>query len=180
MKLQDAVNPSTPTITSPASQSVVSPLGPVTITGTAIDNASVGNVELSIQDMGTNGTPTGLWWNPAQSSWVTSNSRPILAAQTVHHGTRGRTCTWRYVFHGVTAGHEYLVWAKTRDSNGALSQIAQITFGTPGTAPVAAPPPAPALDTTRPNGTLTFPVAERADCRSPPSTSRVWPRTTWA
>ena len=64
-KLQDAVNPSIPTITSPASQSVVSPLGPVTITGTAIDNASVGNVELSIQDMGTNGTPTGLWWNPA-------------------------------------------------------------------------------------------------------------------
>jgi hypothetical protein len=157
-KLQDAVNPSTPTITSPASQTALGTLGPVTITGTAADNASVGNVELSIQDMGTNGVATGLWWNPAQSSWVTTNARPILAAQTFTTAP-GTTVNWRYVFHGVTAGHEYLVWAKTRDSNGALSQIAQITFGMPGTAPVAAPPPAPALDTTRPNGLLTFPTS---------------------
>ena len=156
-KLPDAVNPPTPTITSPASQTALSTLGPVTITGTATDNASVGNVELSIQDMGTNGVPTGKWWNPAQSSWVSTNGRPILAAQTFTTAP-GTTVNWRYVFHGVSAGHEYLVWAKTRDSNGALSQITQVTFGMPGTAPVAAPPPAPALDTTRPNGTLTYPV----------------------
>ena len=37
--------------------------------------------------------------------------------------------------------------------------MVQRTFGTPGTAPVAAAPPLPPQDTTRPNGLLTFPIA---------------------
>ena len=63
------------------------------------------------------------------------------------------------MFIGLTAGHEYLLWVKTRDANGNVSGIVQRTFGMPGTAPVAPAPPLPPQDTTRPNGTLTFPVA---------------------
>ena len=156
-KLQDSTNPPSPVFTAPANQSVQA-LAPVTITGTATDNSSVGNVELSIEDLGTNGVPTGLWWDPSQSSWTTSNVRPILAAQTFNTAP-GTSVNWRYVFLGVTSGHEYLVWAKTRDANGGVSTIVQRTFGMPGTAPVAAPPPLPPQDTTRPDGTLTFPIA---------------------
>ncbi len=49
---------------------------------------------------------------------------PILAAQTFTTAP-GTNVTWRYMFLGVTAGHEYLVRAKTRDSNGGLSQMTQ-------------------------------------------------------
>jgi DNA-binding beta-propeller fold protein YncE len=156
-KSQDAVAPGTPTFTAPANQAVL-PLGPVTITGTATDNTAVGNVELSIQDR-----ETGLWWNPAQSSWTSTQVRWILAAQSSSSGIGNpiTNATWRYTFIGVSAGHTYLVQAKTRDFNGNLSQISQRTFGMPGTSPAPLPPP-PVLDTTRPNGTLTFPATNQS------------------
>jgi hypothetical protein len=155
-KLADSVIPNVPTITAPANQQAVATLGPVTITGTASDGVSVGSVDLFIQDM-----TTGLWLDPGNSSFETNISRPILAAYS--GGSIGSPLTtnvqWRYTFLGITSGHEYLVRARTRDANGSISQMVQRTFGTPGTAPVAPAPPLPPQDTTRPNGTLTFPVA---------------------
>ncbi|HEX6844267.1 MAG TPA: Ig-like domain-containing protein, partial [Actinomycetota bacterium] len=139
-----------PTISSPANQAVL-PLAPVNLTGTATDNTAVGNVELSIQDLN-----SGLWWNPANSSWGTTNARPIIAAwsSTTAPAT---SVNWRYTFTGVSSGGEYLVWAKTRDANGNVSGIVQRTFGMPGTTPPP-PPPLPPMDTTRPNGTATYPL----------------------
>jgi hypothetical protein len=155
LKIQDATSPGTPTITAPANQQAVGTLGPVTITGTATDNASIGSVDLFIQDL-----DTGLWWDPGNSSWETAISRPILASYSGGSvGSPLTSTTWRYTFLGITSGHEYLVRARTRDANGGISQMVQRTFGTPGTAPVQAAPPLPAQDTTRPNGLLTFPVA---------------------
>ena len=49
--------------------------------------------------------------------------------------------------------------ARTRDANGGIGSMTQRTFGMPGTAPVAAAPPLPPQDTTRPDGMLTFPIA---------------------
>ena len=121
------------------------------MTGTATDNTAIGNVELSIEDMN-----TGKWWNPSNSSWETANSRSILAGWTSNNAP-ATFVNWRYTFTGVSAGGVYLLQVKTRDFNGNLSQFAQRTFGMPGTTPPPPPPP-PALDTTRPDGTLTFPT----------------------
>ncbi len=151
-KLQDAAAPQTPTISAPANQGVV-PLGPVTITGTATDAVSVASVDLQIQDM-----TTGLWWDPSQSSYRPTIVQPILAAYSSNTAP-ATSVQWRYTFLGLTAGHEYLVRARTRDANGGISQMAQRTFGMPGTSPVAAAPPLPSQDTTRPNGLLAFPIA---------------------
>lgn len=153
-KLNDASNPPTPTIATPSAQAVL-PLAPVNITGTATDNLSVGNVELSIQDMN-----TGKWWNPSNSSWEAANTRPILAAYSSTTAP-ATTVSWRYTFTGVSQGGVYLLWVKTRDFNGNLSQVAVRTFGMPGTTPPVAPPP-PVLDTVRPNGTVTFPAPNAA------------------
>ena len=71
---------------------------------------------------------------------------PILAAWTITTAP-ATSVNWRYVFHGVSANTEYLVQVKTKDANAGASQIVQRTFGMPGTAPVAPPPPAPAHDT---------------------------------
>jgi hypothetical protein len=150
-KLNDSTNPADPTISAPGNQAVL-PLGPVTMTGTATDNQSVGNVELSIQDLN-----TGAWWNPANSSWQATSSRSAIAAWTSTNAP-ATSVTWRYTFLGVNAGGVYLMQVKTRDFNGNLSQITQRTFGMPGTSPPPAPPP-PMLDTVRPDGTVTFPAA---------------------
>lgn len=152
-KLADAAAPPAPTITAPANQAAVGALGPVTITGTATDAVSVGSVDLYIQDM-----TTGLWWDPSQSSYVPAATRPILAMYT-SNAAPSTSVQWRYTFLGITAGHEYLVRARTRDANGGIGPMVQRTFGTPGTAPVAAAPPLPPQDTTRPNGLLAFPAA---------------------
>jgi NHL repeat/Bacterial Ig domain len=148
-KLNDPTNPANPAIASPANQAVL-PLGPVTMTGTATDNLSVGNVEISIQDLN-----TGQWWNPANSSWVDTSTRSAIAAWTSTNAP-ATSVNWRYTFHGVSLGGVYLMQVKTRDSNGNLSQLTQRTFGMPGTSPPPPPPP-PVLDTVRPDGTVTFP-----------------------
>ena len=113
----------------------------------------MGSVDLQIQDM-----TTGLWWDPSQSSYRPTIVQPILAAYSSNTAP-ATSVQWRYTFLGLTAGHEYLVRARTRDANGGISQMVQRTFGMPGTAPVAAAPPLPSQDTTRPNGLLAFPIA---------------------
>src|SRR5207244_13580728 len=63
-------------------------------------------------------------------------------------------------FLGVSAQGRYVVMVKTRDHNGNLSQPVMRTFAMPGaTAPPV--PPAPVLDTIRPNGIELTPTANQ-------------------
>lgn len=147
----ETVTPATTTFTAPA-QGAVLPLAPVTITGTAADNVSVGNVELSIQDY-----TTGLWWNASNASWEATKTA-ALAAWTSTAGP-ATSVNWRYVFHGVSAQGRYIVEARTRDHNSNVSATSAVrTFAMTGATAPPLPPP-PTNDSIRPNGTLTTPTA---------------------
>lgn len=147
----ETVVPTAPTFSAPA-QGAVLPLNPVTMTGTAADAVSVGNVELSIQDY-----TTGLWWNAANSSWEAVKTA-ALAAWT-SNAAPATSVSWRYTFHGVSAQGRYIVEAKTRDHNGNASSTSTVrTFAMTGA--TAPPPPTPPVnDNVRPNGTLSTPAA---------------------
>ncbi|HLM19369.1 MAG TPA: hypothetical protein VK549_16220, partial [Acidimicrobiia bacterium] len=149
--------PSVPTVSSPAQQAVL-PLAPVTFQGTATDNASVANVELMIQNL-----QTSKWWNSTNSSWesaVAGSPLPAIAAAWTSTAAPATSVSWRSTFSGVSAGGTYLVYVRTRDASGNVSDVNVRTFGMPGTSPPA-PPPAPNFDTIRPDGRVTFPVANQ-------------------
>lgn len=143
--------PSTPTYSSPA-QGAVLPLAPVSLTGTATDNTSVGNVEISIQDY-----TTGLWWNGNNNSWEAAKTTTLAGWSS--NTAPATSVTWRYTFLGVSAQGRYLVEARTRDHNGNVSGNSAVrTFAMTGATAPPLPTP-PVNDNTRPNGTLTFPTA---------------------
>lgn len=151
-KPADTTNPSPPTVTTPSQAAAnLTTLGPVTLAGAATDNIAVGNVEISVQDYA-----TGKWWNASNQSWEDVQTNAVAA----YSGTAATSVAWRWVFLGVTAQGRYVVQVKTRDHNGNLSQPVMRTFAMPGaTAPPV--PPAPVLDTQRPNGLQSAPTANQ-------------------
>ena len=80
-KVVEAVRPTAPVINTPANQGVL-PLSAVTISGTAADNTSVSQVELSIKNL-----TTGLWWNTSNATW--SATKTDILAGLVEHGRAG-------------------------------------------------------------------------------------------
>ncbi len=149
LRTYETVNPSTPVVSSPAQSSVL-PLASVTLTGTAADNTSVGNVELSVQD-----ATTGLWWDSSDSSWKTTKSYS-LASYTATTAP-ATSVTWKFVFPGVAKQGRYLAEVRTRDHNGNVSQPVVRSFAMTGATPPPVPPPTTA-DTVRPDGRLLFPA----------------------
>lgn len=152
-RVNEIQSPAVPTVSAPAQRAVL-PLAPVTFTGTAADNASVANVELSIQHL-----ETGMWWNSANSSWEAAMTD--IAAMWTSASAPATSVSWRSTFTGVVAGGTYLVYVKTRDASGNLSGVNVRTFGMPGTSPPAPPPP-PTFDTVRPDGRLSYPARQQA------------------
>lgn len=148
-KTTETTAPGTPVFTAPAQQSV-QPLDPVTLTGTATDNTSVAQIELSIQD-----AATGLWWNASDSSWEPAKTAALAAWTSTP--APAPSVNWRYVFHGVSKASGYIVEAKTRDASGNLSGVSVRTFATTGGTPPVPPPP-PVLDTVRPDATVSTPT----------------------
>ena len=151
-RVPESVNPAVPVVQEPSSAAAdLTILGPVTLSGTATDDTAVGNVELSVQDY-----TTGLWWNASNQSWEAAQTNAIAA----YSATNANNVNWRWVFLGVSAQGRYVVMVKTRDHNGNLSQPVMRTFAMPGaTAPPV--PPAPVLDTIRPNGIELTPTANQ-------------------
>jgi hypothetical protein len=149
VRTYEAVAPSTPVVSSPAQSSVL-PLASVTMTGTAADNSSIGNVEVSVKDAG-----TGLWWDSADASWETTKTYS-LASYTA--GTAPATSvSWRFVFPGVTRQGRYLAEVRARDHNGNVSQSTVRSFAMTGATPPPIGPPTTA-DNVRPDGRLLFPA----------------------
>ncbi|HEY3240644.1 MAG TPA: NHL repeat-containing protein, partial [Acidimicrobiia bacterium] len=151
-KVAESVNPPTPVVSQPSAAAAnLTTLGPVTLSGTATDDTAMGNVEISVQDY-----TTGLWWNASNQSWEANQTNSIAA----YSASNVNNVSWRWVFLGVSAQGRYVVMVKSRDHNGNLSQPVMRTFAMPGaTAPPV--PPAPLLDTARPNGLEATPTANQ-------------------
>lgn len=145
----EATNPSSPVVTSPEQRAVL-PLDSVTMTGTATDNSAVGNVEISVQD-----ADTGLWWDSSDAAWETTQTYS-LASYTATSAP-ATSVSWRFVFPGVSQQGRYLAEVRTRDHNGNVSPPVLRSFAMPGATPPSVPA-SPTDDTTRPDGTLTFPA----------------------
>lgn len=153
-KVAESVNPPTPTVSQPSAAAAnLTTLGPVTLSGGATDDTAMGNVEISVQDF-----TTGLWWNASNQSWEANQTNSVAAYSTTNANVNN--VSWRWVFLGVSAQGRYVVMVKSRDHNGNLSQPVMRTFAMPGaTAPPV--PPAPVLDTIRPNGLEATPTANQ-------------------
>lgn len=158
-KVNDAQSPALPTVSSPA-QSAVLPLGSVTLTGSATDNAAVGNVELTVQDH-----TTGLYWNSQNSSWETAPTSSLAAYTST--ASPVTNASWRFVFPAVSRQGRYVVEIKTRDAAGNVSGSVMRTFAMTGATAPPVPPP-PANDVTRPNGLLTYPAPPPAPAANLP------------
>lgn len=148
-RIFEALAPAVPVVNAPA-QSSVQPLGSVTMTGTATDNVSVGNVEISVQN-----ADTGLWWDSSDASWeaVKTSSLASYTATTAP----ATSVSWRFVFPGVARDGRYLAEVRTRDHNGNVSQPVVRSFAMTGATPPPLPPPTTA-DIVRPDGRLQFPA----------------------
>lgn len=157
----ESTAPSAPVVSAPAQSSVL-PLASVTLTGTAADNQSVGNVELSVQD-----ADTGLYWNSSDASWDAAPTWSM--ASWTSSAAPATSVSWRFVFPGVGARGRYLATVRTLDHNGNVNAGSAVvrSFAMTGATPPPLPPPT-TNDTTRPDGTLTFPAPPPAPAAALP------------
>jgi DNA-binding beta-propeller fold protein YncE len=103
------------TLTSPANGSAVR--APVTIRGTAADNAAIATVEVSVRD-----NATGRWWDPATATWIAAQTWGFAPWRGAATGA-----AWSWTFPGPEHGRSYHAEARVRDIHNTLSATTATT-----------------------------------------------------